>query len=75
MTSSYNATPGRGCPWQSCRIDARSEAQVHATARRGEFGKRPSAGAVAWLVGLCEAADLEVRAEARNAAGVARVKG
>lgn len=40
-----------------------------------EFGKRPSAGAVAWLVGLCEASDIEVRAEARNAAGVARVKG
>lgn len=40
-----------------------------------EFGKRPSAGAVAWLLEQCEAGDLVVRAEARNAARVARVKG
>lgn len=39
-----------------------------------EFGKRPSAGAVAWLVGLCEAADPDVVGEARNATRVARVK-
>lgn len=39
-----------------------------------EFGKRPSAGAVAWLVGLCASADPDVEREARNAARVARVK-
>lgn len=37
------------------------------------YGKRPSAGAVAWLLGQCEATDLAKRAEARNAAMVAMV--
>lgn len=37
------------------------------------YGKRPSAGAVAWPLRQCEATDLAKRAEARNAARVARV--
>lgn len=39
-----------------------------------EFGKRPSAGAVAWLADLCGSSDPDVVGEARNAARVARVE-
>lgn len=38
------------------------------------YGKRPSAGAVAWLLEQCEASDLVTRAEARNVARVVRVR-